>query len=207
MPLARLFTPLERRRGLPIGNQTSQFLANVYLNPFDHFVKERLRVGDFCRYVDDFVLFSNDKGRLAEAREACREFLCSLRLRLHPHKSVISRVADGTKFLGYRVFPKRRLLVRDNVTRMKRRLKRLQRAFAAGEIGPAGVREHLVGWIGYAQHADTFRLRERLFRETSFSRGATQALSGGGRSCGAWRVLEQQFEERALGQSQQEPAR
>lgn len=171
-PGDNLFTPLERARGLPIGNQTSQFLANVYLNPFDHFVKERLGVRDYCRYVDDFVLFSDDKHRLAELRSQCREFLHSLRLKLHPNKSVISRVQDGTRFLGYRVFPRHRLLARANVTRMKRRLKRLQRAFAAGQIAPADVRQHVVGWIGHAQHADTYRLRERLFRETSFSRRA-----------------------------------
>jgi retron-type reverse transcriptase len=167
-----LLAPLARRRGLPIGNQTSQFFANVYLNPLDHFVKETVRIGDYCRYADDFVLFADDPRRLAEARAACREFLCSLRLRLHAHKSVVSRVVDGTRFLGYRVFPGHRLLARENVTRMKRRLKRLQRAFAAGQIGPADLRRRLVGWIGHAAHADTFRLRERLFRETSFSRRA-----------------------------------
>lgn len=56
-----LFTPSERRRGLPIGNLTSQFFANVYLNDFDHFVKEKLRCQAYERYVDDFVLLVNDK--------------------------------------------------------------------------------------------------------------------------------------------------
>ena len=55
-----LFTPSQRRRGLPIGNLTSQFWANVYMNRFDHFVKEKLKV-PYIRYVDDFVLFSSDK--------------------------------------------------------------------------------------------------------------------------------------------------
>jgi hypothetical protein len=50
-----LFTPAERRRGIPIGNQTSQFFANVYLDPLDHFVKERLRIKGYVRYVDDFL--------------------------------------------------------------------------------------------------------------------------------------------------------
>ena len=65
-----LFTPSERRRGTPIGNQTSQFFANVYLDPLDHFVKERLGIKGYVRYVDDFLLFSDDRRQLAEAREA-----------------------------------------------------------------------------------------------------------------------------------------
>lgn len=165
-----LFTPTQRRRGLPIGNQTSQFLANVYLNPFDHFVKEELRAPAYVRYVDDFVILHQDKQWLRAALVACREFLGSLRLRLHPHKCVISRVADGTRFLGYRVFPDHRLLVRENVQRMRRRLKRLQAAFATGLLGAAEVRQRLQSWIGHAQHADTFRLRQRLFAEAAFVR-------------------------------------
>ena len=63
-----LFTPSERRRGLPIGNQTSQFFANVYLDPLDHFVKDRLGLS-YVRYVDDFLVFADDKRRLHEVRE------------------------------------------------------------------------------------------------------------------------------------------
>ena len=154
-----LFTPAERRRGLPIGNQTSQFFGNVYLSPFDHFVAEALKVPAYVRYVDDFLLLSDDKAWLATARERCREYLETLRLRLHPRKSVIVRVEDGVRFLGYRVFPGHRRLVRENVTRMTRRLRWMQAAFARGELSAADVRHRLVSWIGHAQHADTYRLR------------------------------------------------
>ncbi|GEM_PF-3542403 len=167
-----LLTPSERRRGLPIGNQTSQFFANVYLNPFDHFVKETLRARGYIRYVDDFVIFSDDKEWLADVRERCREFLATLRLRLHPNKSVISRVADGTRFLGFRMFPDRRRLVRENVVRMKRRLRRMAEWYADGSIGAEQIRQRLMSWIGHARHADTYRLRARLFGATSFVRGA-----------------------------------
>ena len=105
-----LFTPGEHQRGIPIGNQTSQFFANVYLDPLDHFVKERLRFKGYVRYVDDFLLFSNDKRQLNEARERISEFLVQLRLRLHPRKNAIFPVEEGIRFLGYRVFPTHRLL-------------------------------------------------------------------------------------------------
>ena len=70
-----LFTPFERRRGIPIGNQTSQFFANVYLDKLDYYVKQTLRVPGYIRYVDDFLLFAHDKRRLHEHRAAIEEFL------------------------------------------------------------------------------------------------------------------------------------
>ena len=165
-----LFTPTERRRGLPIGNQTSQFFANIYLNPFDHFVKEQLGVRAYIRYVDDFVMFGDDKPLMAELRERCRRYLATLRLRLPYHKAVLSRVADGTRFLGYRVFPTHRLLARDNTTRMRRRLRRMQQEFAASVINCQDIRQRLQSWIGHAGQADTYRLRSRLICETKFCR-------------------------------------
>ncbi len=177
-----LFTLTERRRGLPIGNQTSQFFANVFLNPFDHFVKQTLQARNYIRYVDDFVIFSDDKAWLADVRERCREFLASLRLRLHRRKSVISRVGDGTRFLGYRVFPDHRLLVRENVTRFRRRMRRLQKSFARGETRAEAIGRRVASWIGHAKHADTFHLRERLFERIIFRRTADVAVLGGGRT-------------------------
>ena len=119
-----LFTPGERRRGIPIGNQTSQFFANVYLDPLDHFVKDRLGIKGYVRYVDDFLVFSDDKRHLADVREQIRDFLVGLRLRLHPTKSVIFPVKEGIRFLGYRVFPTHRLLPKENVRRFRRRVRR-----------------------------------------------------------------------------------
>jgi retron-type reverse transcriptase len=165
-----LFTPAARRVGLPLGNQTSQLFANLYLSPLDHFVKETLRVSGYLRYMDDFVLFADDAGYLAEARERCNAFLTGLRLRLHPCKSAVSRVCDGTRFLGYCVFPDYRRLPRANVVRMRRRLERLRAARAAGQLTRADMVKSVAGWLGHAGHADTWRLRRRLLRGMFFYR-------------------------------------
>jgi hypothetical protein len=69
--------------GLPIGNLTSQFWANVYLNPFDHFVKRQLRVPGYVRYVDDMLLFGDSKVELQAVRQAAIEYLAGLRLTVH----------------------------------------------------------------------------------------------------------------------------
>ena len=90
-----LLTPNERRRGIPIGNQTSQFFANVYLDPLDHFVKDRLRIKGYVRYVDDLLVFSDDKRHLADVRSQMIDFLRTLRLKLHPRKNTIFPVSGG----------------------------------------------------------------------------------------------------------------
>jgi len=157
-----LLTPAERRRGLPIGNQTSQFFANVYLDPLDHFVTDRLGAGGYVRYVDDFLVFSDDKRELAEFRRRIDEFLAGLRLRVHRTKTVVFPVTAGIPFLGFRVFPTHRRLAKDNVSRFRRRLRGMEEAYAAGRISPAEIRQRLMSWAGHAKNGDTYRLRCRL---------------------------------------------
>lgn len=167
-----LFAPLERPRGIPIGNQTSQFIANVYLDPLDHFVKERLGVRGYVRYCDDFLLFGSEKRRLALLRAAIAEFLLGLRLRLHPRKNVIFPVADGIRFVGYRVFPTHVLLPKENVRRFRRRARRMQADYARGAIDAAAVKTRLMSWLGHARQADTHRLCGSLLATLRFQRAA-----------------------------------
>jgi retron-type reverse transcriptase len=96
-----LLTPLQRSQGLPIGNLTSQFLANVYLDPLDHFVQEQLKIGKYLRYVDDFTLFGDDKAELALARIKIEEFLATLRLKIHSVNSILQFFAICRKILSW----------------------------------------------------------------------------------------------------------
>lgn len=169
-----LFTPCERRRGIPIGNQTSQFFANVYLDPLDHFVKDQLAIKGYVRYVDDFLLFADDKQRLADLRYQIGRFLASLRLRLHPAKSVVFPVTDGIRFLGYRVFATHRLLPKENVRRLRRRVKGMQRAYTTGHASWGEIYQRLMSWVGHARQANTYRLRCRLFDTIAFQRATTE---------------------------------
>ncbi|MFQ5627935.1 MAG: reverse transcriptase domain-containing protein [bacterium] len=171
-----LFAPFERRRGLPIGNLTSQFFANVYLNPLDHFIKEYLCIRCYVRYVDDFVLLGNDKSQLWELKNEIEAFLESLRLRLHPNKCQIHRTDRGVTFLGFRVFPEFRLIPRSNIVRVRRRLRKLQEKYGSGEFELADVQRAVHGWIGHAGFADSYRLRERLFAAHPFQRNRSGAV-------------------------------
>lgn len=166
-----LFTPFERRRGLPIGNLTSQFFANVYLNGLDHFVKEQLKAGKYVRYVDDFALFGDDPQFLADARAAIESRLAGLRLTIHPVKSQLFKTQRGASFLGFRVLPDRVRVRTENLRRARRRLRRMQAAYRAGAVTLEQVTQSLRSWVAHLEHGDTWRLRERVFGSLVFARG------------------------------------
>jgi RNA-directed DNA polymerase len=160
-----LFTPL-RTRGLPIGNLTSQFFANVTLHELDHYVKDKLRCRAYLRYMDDFVLFSDDKGQLQAWKEVIREYLARhLRLTLHPKKSLVFPVRVGIDFCGFRIFPTHRLLRRSSLRRFVRRLRKQQQAYRKGTLSLEAMTRSTRCWIAHAAHGDTWRLRSRLFRD------------------------------------------
>jgi retron-type reverse transcriptase len=158
-----------RARGLPIGNQTSQFWANCYLNPLDHFVKEQLRCRAYLRYVDDFLLFSDDKATLHRWKGEIIAFLAShLRLILHEHESVVAPAPDGIPFLGFRVFPDHRRLRRRNAVAFSRRLHALRQEYDAGKVDIETVTSRVQGWVAHVAHGDTWGLRTSLLARETF---------------------------------------
>ena len=165
-----LLTPLNRKRGIPIGNLTSQFFANIYLNGFDHFVKEDLRCRHYIRYVDDFVVLDSAKERLHQVKAEMERYLAKLRLKLHSYKCQIFPVKAGTDFLGYQIFPGHRRLRKSSVTRARRRFKRLQRDYSRGKISQHDVNQSVQSWLGHVRHADTYGLRRAIFSEIRFQR-------------------------------------
>lgn len=161
-----------RPRGLPIGNLTSQFWGNIYLNELDQFVKRKLQVKAYLRYVDDFLLFAEDKQRLWEWKATIRDFLAGLRLTLHEGSSTVYPTQTGIPFLGFRLYPTHRLLKRKNGQAFAKRLKRSFAQYARGEISLQKVDERVQGWVAHVSHGDTWGLRRSLlgssllFRET-----------------------------------------
>ncbi|OLP18404.1 RNA-dependent DNA polymerase [Leptolyngbya sp. 'hensonii'] len=166
-----ILTPLERRRGLPIGNLTSQFFANWYLNGFDQFVKGKLRVKKYVRYVDDFALFSDDWGFLKEAQQAIDECLAAMRLKVHPVKSQLFETRHGANFLGFRILPDRIRVRIENLRRGRRRLRRLQAAYTIGQISLKELMQSLQSWDAHLQHGDTWQLRQQIFTSLDLTRG------------------------------------
>jgi len=151
-----------RPRGLPIGNLTSQFWANVYLNGFDHFVKRELKCAGYVRYVDDFLLFGDDKGQLREWRSALIEYLAGLRLTLHEGRAQVFPVGTGIPFLGFRVYPTHRRLKSRNGLNFRRRLRARVDQLARREINLDDLHASVRGWAAHARHGDTFGLRRAI---------------------------------------------
>ena len=181
-----LFTPFRRRRGLPIGNLTSRFFANVHLDGLDHFCKEALRAKGYLRYVDDFALFHDDPARLADWRARIARFLEGRRLRLHPEKTRILESRAPAAFLGFVLLPDgRRRLPEENVRRFRNRLRGLRDRWRAGRVTREEVERRVGAWIAHAEHADTRRLRRAIFRDGWFdpsfrpSRGLGRPPAGG----------------------------
>lgn len=165
-----LLTPLERRRGLPIGNLTSQHFSNYYLAGFDHFIKEQLHIRKYLRYMDDFALFSDHLTQLIEAREAIKSYLNQLRLLLHPVKTQIIATRFGVNFVGYRILPDRVRVCNYNLRLARRRCRHLKAAYAAGEIDVEDWVQSLRSWDAHLQHGNTYRLRKKIFEDLTFYR-------------------------------------
>ncbi|MBI5369838.1 RNA-directed DNA polymerase [Candidatus Uhrbacteria bacterium] len=109
--------------GLPIGNLTSQLFANVYLDAFDHFIKDELRIPYYIRYTDDAVILDSDHQKLSLLVPIIEQWLWhERRLRLHPNKVEIRKLRQGIDFLGYVTLPHYRVLRTKTKRRMLRRV-------------------------------------------------------------------------------------
>ena len=173
-----LFTPIERRRGLPIGNLTSQLFANVHLDGLDHFVKEVLRAPGYVRYLDDFALFHDDPRVLGEWHRGIDDYLAGRRLSFHPRKTFVALSAEPAEFLGYVLFQDgSRRLPEDNVRRFRNRLRGLRDRVRSGTATLEEARQRVACWVAHARHANTRRLRRALFRGGSLDFAANR-LSG-----------------------------
>lgn len=164
-----LMTPYERKRGLPIGNLTSQFFANIYLNKLDHFVKDGLRCKAYLRYVDDFVVFGNDKKELWNIKMNIDRNLQGLRLKLHPKKTRVFPVSQGCEFLGFYIYPNLIKLKKANVRFFEKRMKMMQMSYRRKDIPLTRVKQSVQGWIAHAQYANSYRMREKILTKYVFT--------------------------------------
>jgi hypothetical protein len=114
---------IPKNKGLPIGSLTSQFFANIYLNELDQFIKHKLKIKYYIRYVDDFVILGKDTKTLINYKKEIEIFLeQKLKLSLHPKKTVIQHKSKGINFLGYIVKEKYLLVRKRTVKSFKKRI-------------------------------------------------------------------------------------
>lgn len=148
---------------MPLGNLTSQFFANVYLDELDRFIKHDLKAKCYIRYVDDFVILHQDKEVLEKWKEEIDLFLGqSLDLELHPEKSMIIPLRKGIALLGFRIFFHFRLLKKSNARRIWKRLGAFRQMHEKGEMSRTEIVQSLEGWLAYAEFADAYKFRRNV---------------------------------------------
>ncbi len=167
-------------KGMPLGNLTSQFFANVYLSELDYFVKHKLRAKYYLRYVDDFIILHQNRTQLCEWKERIDAFLReSLKIELHPDKTKIIPLEEGVPLLGFRCFFHFRILKKSNVRRVFSRLALFRAKYAAGEMEQSRISLSNSGWQGYAMMGNTYNLRQQVHAEIGSIFAQTKSRSSG----------------------------
>jgi retron-type reverse transcriptase len=141
-------------KGLPLGNLTSQLFVNVYMTPYDQFVKHKLKGRYYIRYADDFVILSQDREWLEGLVPQIAEYLDNqLTLHLHPQKVFIKTLASGVDFLGWIHFPTHRILRTSSKRRMLKRIARYPES------------QTVQSYLGILKHGDTENLRKEVINQ------------------------------------------
>ncbi len=160
-----------RPRGLPIGNLTSQFWSNCYMNPLDQFIVRELRCRAYVRYVDDMTLFADSKQALWEWKSAIVQRLQRLRLTIHTESAKVEPVTAGIPWLGFVVYPTHRRLKARKAVYATRRLGERFAEWQSGHISFAEFDASVQGWINHVRYADTWGLREHVLSRFGWGPG------------------------------------
>jgi len=146
-------------KGMPLGNYTSQFFANLYLNELDYFVKHVLKAKYYIRYVDDFVILHKSVKQLETWKSQIGSFLRNkLKIELHPDKSKIIPLSRGVDFVGFRNFYHHRLLRKRNIRSMLKKIS----LYENGNISFTKICESYQGWQAYTKWGNTHKIREDI---------------------------------------------
>lgn len=164
-----LFSSEPINKGLPIGNLTSQFLSNVYLNKLDYFIKKELGFNSYIRYVDDGIILSNNMEELENLSLKINEFLQkNLALELHPKKVILKEVKDGIDFLGFYVKPSYTLVRKNVVLNLKEKLYYFFQNKKNNKLTKNEVRQlqNIVNsYYGHFKHANSYNLKWKMSKK------------------------------------------
>jgi len=171
IPSNKSLFEVPKNQGLPIGNLTSQFFANIYLNALDQFIKHELKARHYLRYVDDFLLIHENPKQLTIWKKRIDIFLeKNLKLRLHPKKSIQQSIYKGINFVGFIVKPNYCLVRRRIVNNFKEKLNEFNSVPLpdSPEIFQKQLTKILAtinSYYGQLRHANTFFLRKSLYQK------------------------------------------
>lgn len=151
--------------GMPIGNLTSQMMANIYMNEVDQFCKRKLRIHYYMRYMDDMLIISDDKRKLQKYKELIERFLNEqLKLELN-NKTAIRPCTLGVEFCGYKVWNDHIKLRKSTALKMKRRLSLIKKKYSEGEIPLEKANNALTSYMGLMKHCNSYRLKNKILED------------------------------------------
>lgn len=149
--------------GLPIGNLTSQILANVYLNEVDQYIKHKLQVRYYYRYMDDSIVLLEKKEEIKQVKQAIEEYINNyLKLKFNS-KTNIFKAKQGVNFCGYKINEYRLKLRDKGKKKLKKKVKYLKYQIRKGNMTSKEAKKYLCGHFGYMQIADVYNLKNKLF--------------------------------------------
>lgn len=154
--------------GIPIGNYTSQYFANIYLNELDHYIKEELRVKYYVRYMDDFILLLEDKSEAKRMYELIKKFVnTKLELELNS-KTKYYPSKMGTNFCGYVIYETHMLLRKRSKTKIKKKIRKWNKKYLNGELDIHSVILKWNSWNNHAKHANSYNFRNKMYERILF---------------------------------------
>jgi len=152
-----------KKRGLPLGNLTSQFFANIYLNELDQFVKHTLRIKPYVRYMDDILILGDDKKVLLKMAFRIKDFVKeNLALDFHEKGFQPFPVNRGIAFLGFRIYPFYRKVLPKGINRFRKRLKKLKRDYENGNIPVEKVTQSIQSSVAFLDFGNTEKVKKEL---------------------------------------------
>lgn len=143
--------------GVPIGNYTSQWFANFYLQDLDHYIKEQLKVKYYVRYMDDMLLFHKNKKELHKIRIALNEFLGKEKLKIKENWQLFKVGSRPLDFIGYRFYRGYTTLRDSNFLRIKRRIKKVYKKKKMDYMDACAI----ISYIGWLKHCDSYKFKEK----------------------------------------------
>jgi hypothetical protein len=157
---------IDSTQGLPIGNYLSQYLGNLYLNEYDHIMKEKKLCKYYYRYCDDIVVLASNKKQLHDLKEFTSEYLHDIKLRLKPNWQIFPVDSRGIDFLGYRFYHDYTLLRKSIAKRMKRKCADIKANYY--KMSATHILSAVMSYLGWVKYANCKNLINSLFDDEIF---------------------------------------
>lgn len=154
--------------GIPIGNYTSQFFANIYLNELDQYVKRVLKIRYYVRYMDDFIILARTKQDCISVKKDITNFLeQTLQLKLN-NKSRYYPCKMGVNFCGYRIFTTHLLLRNNSKKKIKKKVSIWNKLYHKNQLDIPQTMQSINAWIGHSSHCNSYHLQNNILQKCDF---------------------------------------